>query len=193
MPAGCVQICRSHHPPPLGRQLLEKVWGRLFRIATELFPFNGDTSWDSSVFSLKLKKGCGTGLVMDRLERLSSECLHVIYSSGSPDGEWLWKGKYFSREGIGKWQNSLVEDAVEARSTERLRKRNKRTRPAAGVEHNGVNTDFFSSRSPWTLYCLGSVLGKGLLCICHGSFNFSLSKSLKRQVMGRSSSLYCSC
>lgn len=143
----CLQaVCRSaksHHLSPLRRQLLEKVWGRLFRIATELFPFEGGTNWDSSVFSYKLRKGCGTHLVMDGLERVSNECLLIAYSSGSSDEEWLWKGKYSPREGIRKWQNSLAEDAVEDRSTERIRKRNKRTRPAADIEHKGVNTDIF--------------------------------------------------
>lgn len=53
------------------------------------------------------------------------------------------KEKYTSREGVMKWQNSLVEDALEARSTGRLRKSDKRTRPAVDVEHNSVNTDIF--------------------------------------------------
>lgn len=54
---------------------------------------------------------------------------------------WLQKEKYFSREGIGTWQSSLAEDVVQARSTERLRKKSKR--PAADVEYNGVNIDKF--------------------------------------------------
>lgn len=67
------------------------------------------------------------------------------------------KEKYTSREGVMKWQDSLAEDALEARSTGRLRKSDKRTRPAVDVEHNGVNTDilFFGSRSPWIPCCLG--------------------------------------
>lgn len=81
------------------------------------------------------------------------------------------KKNTFFWEGMRKWQKSLAEDVVEARSTEGLRKK----RPVADVEHNGVNTDmFFSSRSPLTLYCLGKgfILEQVLLCICQVSFNF---------------------
>lgn len=130
---------------------------------------------------------------MDALQRVSSECLLISTHWALLMESGFEKEKYFSREGIVKWQNSLVEDAVEARSTERLRKSGKRTRSAADVEHNSVNTFFFSSRSPWTSYCLGgSHLGKESLCICYVYFNISQSESLKKQVMGWSSFLSCS-
>lgn len=105
-------------------------------------------------------------LVMDILERLSGECQLISTRRALLTESDFEKEKYFSRKGIVKRQNSLVEDAVEARSTERLRKSGKRTRSATDVERKRQHFLFFSSRSPWTSYCLGGAhLGKVPPCI----------------------------
>ena len=127
-------------------------------------------------FSLKLKKGCGTGLVVDGLETVNSERLLIATHQALLMESDIQKETYFSKEGVVKWQNSLAEDAVEARSTERLRKSGKRTRTAVDVEHNDVNRFFFSAPEVLRLLTAwgGGQLEKRLLCIWHISFNFCL-------------------
>lgn len=96
------------------------------------------------------------------------------------------KKNTFFRKGIGKWQKSLAEDAAEARSTERLRKKSKR--PAADFEQMGVNTNMlFSSRSPLTLLpgkreriYTREKITPYLSCL----FYFFPSKSLNRKLWG---------
>jgi len=80
---------------------------------------------------------------VDGLETVNSERLLIATHQALLMESDIQKETYFSKEGVVKWQNSLAEDAVEARSTERLRKSGKRTRTAVDVEHNDVNRFFF--------------------------------------------------
>lgn len=136
-------------------------------------------------FSLKLEEGCGTVLVMNDW-RVSSECLlmrRFCWSVASKRKILFQGGHRDMAELISRGCCTEVQKGWGKRVKDQLQMLNIMA---------WTQTHFFSSTSPSILYCLGGTLGKGLLCICHVSFNFSLSKSLKRQAWG-GRTLYLPC